>query len=98
MKNIYGNNNPLNVAAGEKITQGDINLTINSGQIEKSKELGVEEKALEELQDVDKGNPKGSPKRKGKIMNWLGKVIASMTAKGAYENLLELIEFVGNLI
>jgi hypothetical protein len=96
--NIYGNNNPLNVAAGEKITQGNINLTINSQQIEKLKELGVDEEALEELQIIDKENPKGSSERKGKIMNWLGRVTASMTAKGVYENMPELIEFIGNLI
>ena len=96
--NIYGNNNPLNVAAGEQITQGDINLIINSAQIEKLKELGVEEEALNELQNIDKENPKGSSERKGKIMSWLGRVSASMTAKGVYENMPELIEFVGNLI
>jgi hypothetical protein len=96
--NIYGNNNPLNVAAGEQITQGDINLTINADQISKLKELGVEEEALEELQTIDKENPKGSSERKGKIMSWLGRVSASMTAKGVYENMPELIEFVGNLI
>ena len=96
--NVYGNNNPLNVAAGEQITQGDINLTINAEQVEKLKELGVEEEALEELQTIDKENPKGSSERKGKIMSWLGRVTASMTAKGVYENMPELIEFVGNLI
>ena len=96
--NIYGNNNPLNVAAGEQITQGDINLTINAEQVAKLKELGVEEEALEELQTIDKENPKGSSERKGKIMSWLGRVTASMTAKGVYENMPELIEFVGNLI
>ena len=96
--NIYGNNNPLNVAAGEIITQGDINVTINTEQVAKLKELGIEEDAIEELQVIDKENPKGSTERKGKIMSWLGKVTASLTAKGVYENMPELIEFVGNLI
>ncbi|MFX0558675.1 hypothetical protein ACOCEA_17895 [Maribacter sp. CXY002] len=96
--NIYGNNNPLNVAAGEQITQGDINLTINAEQVEKLKEFGVEDEAIEELKTIDKENPKGSSDRKGKIMSWLGRVTASMTAKGVYENMPELIEFVGNLI
>ncbi len=96
--NIYGDNNPLNVAAGENITQGDINLTVNAQVIEKLKDLGVEEVALEELQKIDKENKKGTPDRKGKIMSWLGRVTASMTAKGLYENIPELVEFAGNLI
>lgn len=96
--NIYGNNNPLNVAAGENITQGDINLTINAQAVEKLKELGVEEEALEELQKIDKENPKGSDGRKAKVASWLGRVTASMTAKGLYENIPELVEFVGNLM
>lgn len=96
--NIYGNNNPLNVAAGENITQGDINITINAEQIAKLKEYGVEDEAIEELKTIDEENPKGTSERKAKIMSWLGRVTASMTAKGIYENMPELIEFVGNLI
>lgn len=96
--NIYGNNNPLNVAAGENITQGDINVTINAKVIEKLREMGVDENSLEELQTIDKENQKGSSDRKGKIMGWIGKVTASMAAKGLYENIPQLVEFVGNLM
>lgn len=96
--NIYGNNNPLNVAAGDNITQGDINITINAEQVAKLKEFGVEDEAIEELKTIDAENPKGSSDRKAKIMSWLGRVTASMTAKGVYENMPELIEFIGNLI
>ncbi|WP_241739575.1 AbiTii domain-containing protein [Aestuariibaculum marinum] len=96
--NIYGNNNPLNVAAGDNITQGDINITINAEQVAKLKEFGVEDEAIEELKTIDEENPKGTSDRKAKIMSWLGRVTASMTAKGVYENMPELIEFVGNLI
>lgn len=96
--NIYGSNNPLNVAAGESITQGDISLIINAEIKEKLKDLGVEEVALQELQTIDKENKKGSPERRGKIMSWLGRVTASMTARGAYDHIPELIEYVGSLI
>ena len=96
--NIYGNNNPLNVAAGDNITQGDINITINAEQVAKLKEFGVEDEAIEELKTIDEENPKGTSDRKAKIMSWFGRVTASMTAKGVYENMPELIEFVGNLI
>jgi len=96
--NIYGNNNPLNVAAGENIKQGDINITINREQIEELKKLGVEENALEELQSIDKINPKGNPERKTKIMGWLGKVTTTMATRGLYDNIPRIIEFIGNII
>lgn len=95
--NIYGNNNPLNVAAGENIKQGDINLTINEEQKTKLKEFGVEEKSLKELEIIDAENPKGTPNRKEKIMSWLGKITASLAARGIYDNIPQLIEFVGKL-
>ncbi|QED38993.1 hypothetical protein FK178_15270 [Antarcticibacterium arcticum] len=96
--NIYGNNNPLNVAAGENIKQGDITLTVNETYINKLKELGVEEDAITELEIIDRENPKGSAKRKDKIMSWLGKVTASITAKGIYENIPALVDLVGTII
>lgn len=96
--NIYGNNNPLNVAAGHSIKQGDINLTINQGHLDKLKELGVQESELQELTIIDKELPKGDPDRKSKIMGWLGKVTASLTARGIYDSIPSVIEYVGNLI
>jgi hypothetical protein len=96
--NIYGNNNPLNVAAGDYIKQGDINLTINETHYERLRELGVQESELQELKFLDHEIPKGNPDRKGKIMTWLGKVTASMTARGTYDSIPQLIEYVGNII
>ncbi len=96
--NIYGNNNPLNVAAGDNIKQGDITLTINETQSEKLRELGVQEPEIEELKTLDVELTKGNPKRQGKIMDWLGKVTTSMTARGIYDNIPKLVEFVRELI
>ena len=96
--NIYGNNNPLNVAAGENITQGNISQIITSNEVEKLKELGVEEIAIEELKKIDEENPKGSPERKGKIMSWISSVSASFVSRGLYDNIPQLVEFVGNFI
>jgi molybdopterin converting factor small subunit len=96
--NIYGNNNPLNVAAGDNIKQGDINLTINEAQYEHLRELGVQEPELQELKVLDDVTPKGNPDRKGKIMGWLGKVTASMTSRGIYDSIPKLVEYVGNII
>lgn len=96
--NIYGNNNPLNVAAGDNITQGDINVTITQDQLTKLKELGVQEDELSELTLIDKETPKGNSERKNKIMGWLGKVTASLTARGIYDSIPTVVEYVGNLI
>lgn len=96
--NIYGNNNPLNVAAGDNITQGDINVTITQDQLSKLKELGVQDNELSELTEIDKEAPKGNSERKSKIMGWLGKVTASLTARGIYESIPTVVEYVGNLI
>lgn len=96
--NIYGNNNPLNVAAGDNNTQGDINVTITHKQLTKLKELGVQEDELSELTVIDKETPKGNSERKNKIMGWLGKVTASLTARGIYDSIPTVVEYVGNLI
>jgi hypothetical protein len=96
--NIYGNNNPLNVAAGDNIQQGDITLYISQEQIDKLKEFGVEDEALDELQKIDGETPKGNHERKTKIMGWLGKVTASLTARGIYDSIPQVVEYVGNLI
>ena len=96
--NIYGNNNPLNVAAGDNIKQGDINVTITQDHLSKLKELGVQENELSELTTIDKETPKGNSERKNKIMGWLGKVTASLTARGIYDSIPTVVEYVGNLI
>lgn len=96
--NIYGNNNPLNVVTGEDIKQGDIHFTINQSHLDKLKELGIEEEEIKELASIEKESPKGTPERNNKIMSWLGKVTASLTAKGIYDNIPKVIEFVKDLI
>jgi len=96
--NIYGNNNPLNVVTGEDIKQGDIHFTINQSHLDKLKELGIEEEEIKELASIEKETPKGTPERNNKIMSWLGKVTASLTAKGIYDNIPKVIEFVKDLI
>lgn len=96
--NIYGNNNPLNVAAGEKINQGDINFKITNEHIEQLKSFGVNDEEIEELTIIDQSTPKGNPERKSKMMSWLGKVSSSIAARGIYDGAPKLIEYVGDLI
>lgn len=96
--NIYGGNNPMNIGAGQNVTQGDVNLSITQEHKEKLKSLGVQENEILELEQIDKESPKGSKGRAAKIMAWVGKVSASLTAKGIYEKTPELIEYVGSFI
>jgi hypothetical protein len=96
--NIYGNNNPLNVAAGENITQGDISQNITNNQFETLRELGVEEEALVELKNIDETTSKGTSERKNKIISWISSVSASLVSRGLYEQIPKLVEFTGNLM
>ncbi len=96
--NIYGNNNPMNVAVGQNITQTDISFNLTISQKEELKSYGVEDEQIEELETITNENPKNSPNRKTRIMGWLGKVTASLAARGIYENIPELTEFIGGLV
>lgn len=96
--NIYGDNNPLNIVSGENIKQGDVKISVHNEQKEKLRSLGVEEDAIIEFEEIDKDHPKGNPSRQSKIMGWLGKVSASLTARGLYDKAPELIEYVGTLM
>lgn len=96
--NIYGNNNPLNVAAGNNIKQGDITTTINQIDWQTLKKFGIEDSEIEELKIIDKELPKGDSTRTGKFMGWLAKVTASMTARGLYENIPAVVEYFKNFV
>ncbi|WP_431126195.1 hypothetical protein [Flagellimonas flava] len=95
--NIYGNNNPVNVVAGQDVGPVDIQVSITYEQKEQLKQWGVEDEAIQELEEIDKDNPKGTPSRKEKIMNWLGRVTASMAGRGIYENIPQLVEYIGTI-
>lgn len=94
---ISGNNNPLSVVAGQQVSHVDIQISISKEEREKLKQWGVEDEAIVELEEIDKATPKGSPGRKEKIMNWLGRVTASMAGRGIYESIPELVEFIGTI-
>lgn len=96
--NIYGNNNPLNVASGQTIKQGDINIEIQQLDLDKLRTLSLHESEIKELIKIDKDLPKGNSERSGKFLAWISKVTASLTARGVYESIPKVVEYVGNLI
>ncbi len=91
--NIYGNNNPVNVAAGQNVEQKDIHNTINDYDFTELERLGVEPDDIQELKAIVQSKS-DKPTLRGKIMKWLGSVSASVAAKGLYDNLPAITDFV----
>ncbi len=95
--NIYGNDNPLNIATGNNIEQV-INIhSLKPEDIASLKSYGIAEDEIEELNAiiVEKSNDK--PKFIEKSMKWLGNVTASVAARGLYENIPAITDFVHKL-
>jgi hypothetical protein len=96
--NIFGNNNPLNIAAGnnnEQVINQNNDLSDEAAQ--KLEELGVTRDEINDLKTILAG-ASDKPSKTSKIMKWLGSVSASVAGKGLYENLPRITEFVHNLI
>lgn len=96
--NIYGDNNPMNIAAGQSVEQSGNTITINANDIEKLRELGVNKEQIEELKIIVSENTKDKSKLTSKVMKWLGNVAVSIAEKGFYNNLPVLTEYVNQLI
>ncbi len=96
--NIYGDNNPLNIAAGNNVDQsGNINniTAIDYSQLEK---LGVDSADIVQLKEIVSKTPKESSDLKQRILKWLGTVSASVAGKGLADNIPAITEFIGQLI
>ncbi|MBI3134334.1 MAG: hypothetical protein HYZ14_06615 [Bacteroidetes bacterium] len=94
---IYGDNNPVNVASGTNVSQKDINFNINI-QYSELEKLGVEKNEVEELKSIVKDNANDRSTLKVNVMKWLGRVSSSIAARGLYENIPAITEFVTNII
>lgn len=96
--NIYGNNNPLNIAAGVNVEQKEINNTIQSYDYSELKKLGVNEKDIDELKEIIATFNKDKSTLKQKTLKWLGSVSASIAAKGFYDNIPAITDFIQKVI
>ena len=96
--NVYGNNSPVNLAAGEKVTQKDISINYSFIEYTALEELGVEKNEIEDLKIILSENSSDKPSLKSKTIKWLGSISASVAAKGLYENIPAITEFVVKLI
>jgi|TARA_B110000908_G_scaffold170483_1_gene230191 hypothetical protein len=93
--NIYGNNNPTNIASGINVEQNNT-ISVSVEDSKKLSDLGVEDEDITELKEITTTKEKSS--LGSKITGWLGKVSASVAAKGLYENIPEITKFAQNLI
>lgn len=96
--NIYGSNNPMNIAAGGKVEQSGNSINIGNIDSEKLKKLGLEDSQIDELMQIVRDNTKDKPTLTSKTMKWLGSVSSSIAAKGLYDNIPALTEFIEQVI
>jgi len=96
--NVFGNNSPINVAAGNKVEQKDISIVITETHYSELEKLGVEKNDIEELKEIVKSNSNNKTTLKGHAMKWLGRVTASVAARGLYDNIPAITDFVTNLL
>lgn len=96
--NIYGNNNPTNIGVGNDIDQSIFNVQLSQPDKDLLKSYGVDENEIEKLDEIMKNTAKDKPSLIGEAMKWLGRVSASIAARGLYDNLPLLNDFVHKLI
>jgi hypothetical protein len=94
--NIYGSNNPLNLAAGQHVEQTGFNFstTVNYAELER---YGVETPDISALREIVEGNQKNKSTLQSKAMHWLAGVSAAVASKGLTEHLPAIVDFVQNL-
>lgn len=96
--NIYGSNNPLNIATGVNVELNVTNNFIKKEDEEKLKELGVSVNEIADIKQIIGENSTDKPTLTSKAMKWLGSVTASVAGRGLYENIPQITEFVQKLI
>jgi hypothetical protein len=96
--NIYGGTNPMNIALGENVTQSGNTINLIDQKTDELRSYGVEENEIKELKEIIKQNSNDKPKLSKNLLGWLGKVTTSISAKGLYENIPQITEFVKDLI
>ncbi|WP_372642467.1 hypothetical protein [Ancylomarina sp.] len=96
--NIYGSNNPMNIAAGQNVEQSGNTITISAEDIEQLESFGVEPDQIKELKSIVAENSADKGNLKSKVMGWLGSVSASVAARGLYDKIPAITDFVQTII
>jgi len=96
--NIYGNNNPINVAVGTNVEQKDINNAFSDNDYSELEKLGIDKKEINDLRLIVQTYSKDKAALKQKALKWFGSVSASVAAKGFYDNLPAISEFIHKML
>lgn len=96
--NIYGSNNPTNIGVGNDIQQSIITHQLSQSDRELLERYGVDKDEIEQLNEIIKNTTEDKPTLVSKCMKWLGSVSASVAARGLYDNLPMISEFIHKLI
>ncbi|PUZ21574.1 hypothetical protein GA0116948_11090 [Chitinophaga costaii] len=96
--NIYGSNNPTNIGVGNDIQQSITTHQLSQPDRELLESYGVDKNEIEQLNEIVKNNTKDKSSLISKSMKWLGSVSASVAAKGLYDKLPMINEFIHKLI
>ncbi|WP_418513839.1 hypothetical protein [Corallibacter sp.] len=94
--NIYGNNTPVNIATGDNVNQNN-ELKIETVDFEKLKSLKIEDSEIQELKEIIASSNGDKKTFASKAIGWLGKVTTSLTARGLYDNIPQIAEYIQSL-
>lgn len=95
---IYGNHNPMNIAAGINVEQNLFTKGLNDEDEKKLKSFGISAEEIEELRKIVEANSEDKPSFIAKSMKWLGGVTASVAGRGLYEHIPAITDFIHKLI
>lgn len=78
-------------------------LVISDKQLSKEnkeelKSYCIEDAEINELNEIIQENSGDKNSLKSKVLKWVGNVTSSMVAKGLYDNIPKVIEFIGKII
>ena len=91
---IYGDNNPTNIAAGINVEQTISTSSIQNEDEEKLITYGVTQEQIADLKTLISSSGNDKPKLVNKTMKWLGGVASSVAAKGLYEHIPAITDFI----
>ena len=62
------------------------------------KSYGIEDAEINDLNEIIQQNNDDKSSLKKKVLKWAGSVTSSMAAKGLYDNIPKIMEFIGKII
>ena len=95
--NIYGNNTPINISTGDYANQTNT-IKIESIDFEKLKSLNVEDKEIEDLKVIVEETKGDKSAFSSKILGWISSVTSSLSARGLYDSIPQITEYIQTLM